>query len=242
VAAAIPVGRALMMARDLRLAGLAGGLVAFLVTCLFSNPLMVRDVSFVFWMALGLAVGQSRTLLSRTAPGPDAAHAAVSGSSASARLRWATVLVVGAMLFGSIPTRARQELTAINPTTAGSGFFEWNADADGTRWRWSGARATLFVDTRAQVVEIPLSGRPSADVRQEVEIRIDGRLANRVTMGPDWQRLRTLLPSKASTEPHRIDFAVTPTWIPADVIPGSQDRRPHGVRIGELRVTRGAAR
>jgi hypothetical protein len=242
IAAGIPVGRALLQTRDARLAGLAGGIAAFLVTCLLSNPLMVRDVSFVFWMALGLAAGYSRTLLARAPDATVATTRDVDGSSGHPRLRWATVLVAGVVLFASIPFRARQELTAINPAGASSGFFEWHADADGTRWRWSEARATVFVDTRAQLIEIPLGGRPSSDAPQEVEIRIDGRLANRITVGADWQRLRTLLPSKASTEPHRIDFATAPVWIPADVIPGSQDRRPHGVRIGDIAVIKGPAR
>ena len=41
---------------------IAAGLVAFLVTSLVSNPLMVREVSYVFWIALGLAVGHSASL------------------------------------------------------------------------------------------------------------------------------------------------------------------------------------
>jgi hypothetical protein len=171
-----------------------------------------------------------------------AAAAVADGSSASSRLRWVTVLVAGVVLFASIPSRARQELTAINPAGASSGLFEWNTDADGTRWRWSAPRATVFVDRRAQIIEIPLSGRPSSDLRQEVEIRIDGRLANRIAVGPDWHRLRTLLPPKASTEPHRIDLVVSPAWIPAEVLPGSQDRRAHGVRIGEIAIVKGPTR
>jgi len=53
---------ALRRTRDARLAGLAGGLAAFLVTSLVSNPLMVRDVSYVFWISLGLAVGYAAKL------------------------------------------------------------------------------------------------------------------------------------------------------------------------------------
>ena len=53
---------ALRQTRDARLAGLAGGLGAFLVTSVASNPLVVRDVSYVFWIALGLAVGYSARL------------------------------------------------------------------------------------------------------------------------------------------------------------------------------------
>jgi hypothetical protein len=238
IAAGIRIWRALSTTREPRLAGLAGGLVAFLVTSLFSNPLLVRDVSFVFWLALGLAVGRSATPLAGPAAAEPVANGVANRSTRVARLRWATLLVIGALLFFSIPSRARQEMRAINPASVSNGLFEWHTDADGSRWRWSGPTATLFVDSRVQVVEIPLSGRPSSNVRQDVEIRIDGRLANRISIGPDWQRLRTILPPKSSIDPHRIDLAVSPTWIPADVVPDSQERRPHGVRVGEIRATR----
>ena len=62
VAAGRRIWKALQEIRDVRLGGLAGGLVAFLVTSLVSNPLMVREVSYVFWIALGLAVGHSARL------------------------------------------------------------------------------------------------------------------------------------------------------------------------------------
>jgi O-antigen ligase len=232
------IGRALWTTLDARLAGLAGGLLAFLVTSVFSNPLMVRDVSFVFWVALGLAAGHSATLLAGSRSARGETPGAADHAGAVSRLRLPTVLLVGGLLLFSIPSRTRQELTAIDPANASAGFFEWNTDADGMRWRWTGPRATIFVDNRARVIEIPLGGQPSPDARQEVEIQIDGRLANRIAVGPGWQRLRTLLPSKSSTEPHRIDFAVSPTWIPAEVLPGSQEQRPHGIRIGELNIFR----
>ena len=44
---------------DARLAGLIGGLTAFLITMFISNPLMVHSVSYVFWTALGLATGEA---------------------------------------------------------------------------------------------------------------------------------------------------------------------------------------
>jgi hypothetical protein len=69
-----------------------------------------------------------------------------------------------------------------------------------------------------------------------VEVRVDGRLANRVAVGPGWQRLRTPLPPGPATEPHRIDLVVSPTWVPAEVIPGNEDRRVLGVKLGEINV------
>ena len=57
-------GRRFGAADDPLLAGLAAGLVAFLITSMVSNPLMLREVSYVFWIALGLAVGRSATVQS----------------------------------------------------------------------------------------------------------------------------------------------------------------------------------
>jgi len=88
----------------------------------------------------------------------------------------------------------------------------------------------------AQLVEIPLSGAAPSSLLQQVEVRVDGRVANRIAVGPERQRLRALLPAGASTGPHRIDLIVSPSWVPAEVIPGSQDRRVLGVKVGEIKV------
>jgi hypothetical protein len=235
IAAGKRIWDALARTRDARLSAVAGGLVAFLVTSLFSNPLMVRDVSYVFWIALGLAVGYSTRLLR---PAEEITNGAAERAASLPRWRWAAVLVVGGVLLISIPSRTVTELALVDPTRVSHGFYEWNTEADGTRWRWCGARATLFVDSRARIVEIPLSSRPSSEAPQTVEIWLDGRLANRVSLGPDWQRVRMILRPAASIEPRRIDFTVSPTWVPAQVIPGSQERRIHGVRVGEVSITK----
>jgi hypothetical protein len=70
---------------------------------------------------------------------------------------------------------------------------------------------------------------------QQVEVRVDGQLANRIAVGPEWQRLRTLLPADPTTAPRRIDLLVSPSWVPAEVV-GSEDRRELGVKVGEINV------
>ena len=191
----------------------------------------------MFWMALGLAVGHSARLqVPRDVP-----EEVVSGSPGTpkrvARLRWTIALLLGGLLVFSVPFRARQELAAVDLTHVSYGFYGWGTEPDGTRCRWSGPRATLYVDGRARLVEIPLGSTTPSDVLQQVEVRVDGRLANRIAVGPEWQRLRMLLPSTPSTGPRRIDFTVSPSWIPAETIPGSQDRRVLGVKVGALTVT-----
>jgi hypothetical protein len=145
-------------------------------------------------------------------------------------------VVVGGLLVLSVPLRARKELSSINLRGVTYGLFEWGVDPDGTPSRWSGPHATFFVDGRARLVEIPLSGAIPSGVLQQVEVRVDGRLANRVAVGPERQRLRMLLPAGGSTERYRIDLSVSPSWVPAEVFPGSRDRRARGVKVGEIKV------
>jgi O-antigen ligase len=230
------IWQALQRTRDAHLAGLAGGLIAFLVTSLVSNPLMVRDVSYVFWIALGLAAGHStRVPAPRDASGGVTPRLVASPSRFS-RLRWPLAVLVGGLLVLSVPLRARKELSSINLRGVTYGLFEWGVDPDGTPSRWSGPHATFFVDGRARLVEIPLSGAIPSGVLQQVEVRVDGRLANRVAVGPERQRLRMLLPAGGSTERYRIDLSVSPSWVPAEVFPESRDRRARGVKVGEIKV------
>jgi hypothetical protein len=229
------IWQALQRTRDPHLAGLAGGLIAFLVTSLVSNPLMVRDVSYVFWIALGLAAGHSARLQAPCDASGEVMPGVVASPSRFSRLRWPLTVLLGGLLVLSVPWRARKELASINPRGVSYGFFDWGVDADGTQSRWSGPHATFFVDGRASLVEIPLSGATPSGVLQQVEVRLDGRLANRIAAGPEWQRLRLPLPAGGPTS-RRIDLTVSPSWVPAEVFPGNQDRRALGVKVGEIKV------
>jgi uncharacterized membrane protein len=236
IAAGKRVWEALRTTHDAQLGGLAGGLVAFLVTSLVSNPLMVREVSYVFWIALGLGVGNAARLR--------ASHrmSEVVPSESTGPLRrfsgWRRPVagLLGTLLVVSIPSRAGKELAAVDLTRVSYGFYGWGTERDGTPARWSGPRATFFVDGRAQLIEIPVSTATPPDVVQHAEVRVDGRVANRVVVGLAWQRLRILLPGGPSTGPHRVDLIVSPPWIPAEVVPGSEDRRLLGVKVGVIRV------
>jgi O-antigen ligase len=233
------IWKGLRETRDGRLAGLVGGLAAFLITSLASNPLMVRDVSYVFWIALGLAVGRSANVHDVAG---QAMTAAGGLSTRVSRWRPAIAVLLGAVLLASVPFRVRQELASVNPNAVSSGLFDWGIEPDGTRCRLSGPQVTLYVNGGARLVEIPLKGTLPSGAVQQVEIRVDGRSANRVAVGAEWQRLRTLLPADAAPSPHRIDLLIVPSWVPAEVISGSQDRRALGVKVGEIKVLTAAGR
>lgn len=221
---------------DARLAGLAGGLAAFLITSLVSTPLMLREVSYAFWIALGLAVGHA----AGAQPPPELAEAAASGPatrwSRASWLRWPIGWLIGVLLLLSIPFRASQELANVNLTRVSAGLSGWETDPAGTAFRWSGPQVTLLVDRRARLVTIALCGALPSGVSQQVEVRVDGRPANRIMAGSEWQQLRMPLPEDSSTGTRRIDLLISPTWVPAEVLHGSQDHRALGVKVGEIRV------
>jgi hypothetical protein len=150
------------------------------------------------------------------------------------RLRQAIPLSIAALLVLSIPFRARQELATLDPSRVSYGLSDWMTDADGTRYRLSRPRATIFVTGRAQLAEIPM--RAMTNTAQEVEIRVDGRLANRVTVGPEWQRVRMPLPGGTSIESHRIDL--TPSPVAADLVAAGGDQGATGVKVGEIHIIR----
>jgi hypothetical protein len=222
---------------DSLLAGLAAGLVAFLITSMVSNPLMLREVSYAFWIALGLAVGRSETIHSSGGAADDSIAAPAAASARWPSLRPALMLSLGVVLFVSVPFRAKQELTALDPTRISHGLSDWQAESDGTPFRWSGPQATVYVSGRARRVEIPLRGTlPSPDV-QHVTVRLDGRLINDIVVGPDWQRLAIVLLGGEASKPRRIELDVSPTWMRSDTVTGSDDIAV-GVKVGELKMIR----
>lgn len=216
---------------DARFYGVVAGLAAFLITSLVSNPLMLREVSYVFWIGLGLAVGYSL-------PPPEAGSSTIDERAASrsriSRLRWSVAVAGVVLLLASVPFRAHEELAAINPAGITTGFYDWDAEPDGTRFRLSGPHVTMYVDGYARAVEIPLKGTLPSGSPQRVEVRINGRPVNTVAVGPEWQRVRTLLPRDSLNEPRRIELLISPSWIPAEANSGSDDRRALGVRVGEI--------
>ncbi len=231
------IRQALGISGDARLAGLVGGLAAFLITSQVSNPLMLREVSFAFWIALGLATGHSAAVVGAAGA---TSHAAIEGSVTTSRRRsgltWPIGLVLGGLLIISVPFRAAQELARVDRTRVSHGLFDGGTDPDGTPFRWSGPQVTILVNEGASSIAVPLRSALPSGALQEVEVRVDGQLVNRVTVGPHWRQLRTVLRPRSSSGPRRIDLLISPSWVPAEVIPGSHDRRALGVKVGEIQV------
>ena len=221
--------RGIAQTADPRLAAIACGVVAFLVTSLVGNPLMLREVSYAFWIALGLAVGGGAARPVQSAPPQE-----VQSAGGIRRWQpWVTATICLALVV-SVPYRARQEIADLDITRVTYGLFDWSKDANGMRYRWSGPTATLFVDGRVRQVNIPLQGTLPSGLPQQVDIRFDGKLANRVQVSAEWQRIRLDLPRGRPGAPRRIDLTVTPTWTPGTDTPGPDDERERGVKVGEI--------
>ena len=234
VSAGARIWQALRAASDPRLAGLVSGLVAFLITSMVSNPLMLREVSYVFWIALGLAVGRSTTFQQPIGASERSLSAAGSPNRA-ARWRVSAAWIFAGVLIVSVPFRAKHELATIDPTRVSYGLSDWDRAGDGTRFRWSGPRATVYVSGRARRVEIPLSGTLPSRAPQHVEIRLDGRRINDIADATEWQRIAMVLPTPDPTKSRRIDLSISPTWVRTDTSV-ADDRAVVGVKVGELTV------
>lgn len=235
-AAGVRIWQALRSTPDSLLTGLAAGLVAFLITGMVSNPLMLREVSYVFWIALGLAVGRSATLQPSNVTPDNSFAAAEAAASRFTTVRRSLALSLGALLLVSVPFRAKQELTTIDPTRVSYGLSDWDVENDGTRFRWSGSHVTVYVRGRARRVEIPLKGTlPSAGI-QHVKVSLNDRVINDIVVGPDWQRLGIVLLGGDLTKPYRVELDVSPTWVRTDAVSVGDDRTVVGVKVGELNV------
>lgn len=101
---------------------------------------------------------------------------------------------------------------------------------DGTVFRWSGGHASFFVPSDASAIRIPVATTFEAGGAEPMVVTgfVDDRRAGRVLLTHEgWQTLTLPLPPRGSRRVRRIDIR---TSIVRD--------DNHGVRIGEVQVTR----
>jgi hypothetical protein len=176
--------------------GAAAGLIVFLISCLGGHPLLIRDVAYAFWMLLGVLAGHSGST-----PG---------GSRASRRARQA-VIAVAVILAASLPFRAHVRAGEADLEHVGIGFSPWQPDDDfGVRYRIAGPSSSIFIPARGSVASVPLKAAPGIQRPLTVEIHLDGRLANVVTVVPEtWLTVRLLMPDRdAPPRFWRVDLRV----------------------------------
>jgi O-antigen ligase len=215
---------------DLRLLGATAGIIAFIGTWLGSHPLLVDEVAFPFWIQFGLMMALAGSVLLNRTP----ATLSAAGRTSPA---WTTavVWVVGICL--ALATM-RTTRASLRPAVSADvdGFYGWEAANDGTRFRWSHQFASVFVPSEARRVTIPLSVPSELQMAEplQVEVMVGGifqmrRVVSGATASIDLGLAGITAPSRFK----RIDLKVNREWQPALSIPGSQDLRLVGVRVGE---------
>lgn len=231
-------GRALTVApRDARLLGAGGGVLVFLITCLTGHPFLIGEIVWPFWMLFGLmtALAGSALLNGAAIPGAALAH----GATPPARRRLTAAAAVAIAVASPVLT-SRAEIRPPE-SRAVDGLYGWETLADGTRFRWTGQYASLFVAADVTRVEIPIrlptDGRSIRPMGVEVMTAAADR--GRTVVDANWAILS--LPLPLATPParfKRIDLKVDRVWQPALYIAGSADMRAVGVQVGEPRLFR----
>ena len=202
-----------------RLLGLACGLVAFLATCTTGHPFLAPEVAFPFWLAAGVALVLSA---------PD-----VSGNHASGWRLSVPAVAAGAIALAlTIPIRAREAPPGPRHGRAVEGLFDWETGADGRRYRWTETYASVFVERKAERIEIPMRAPKETPAGEPAfaEVSVDGGKKSRWPLGDQWSRVTVELPyTPAIVQGRRIN-------IRAGHVRVLPDARTVGVQIGEARV------
>jgi hypothetical protein len=163
----------------LRLA-VAAGLAAFVITWLAGHPLLVPEAAYAFWILAGAAAGSN---IARPAGAERQSH--VRGG------RWLIAACAIAIVL-TVPWRMRALMDDADLEHLGVGLSAWQQSPDGTRYRQGEGHATLFVPTGA--FKFRVNPRTNAPVR--LEIKLDGRIANVVSLAPGtWNDL--ILPARS---------------------------------------------
>ena len=192
--------------------GVGIGLVACCATLLVNHSLVYAEVAYSFWLTLGLAVALTDSMASSNKISAQGRHRAVLS-------RWVipTVLIV---VVGSGPIRAGHERSKINLSRISYGFHNWELEGTERRVRWTGRRATFFVQPNIRQVQIPLRAlRVQPEWVFTVDIRLDNRLAQRITLEDEvWHDVTLKLPPR---DPSDESAATTTIIMESAVRPGT---------------------
>jgi O-antigen ligase len=149
------------------LAGLVAGGTAFLTVSLGMHPLLIAEVSLVFFLLLGVARAEGVSAPARGAPSR----------------RWIRVLAgIAILACAAVPWRASSLAREANLEGVSYGLSNWTR-GDGQRWRTSRLPAVFFVPASARRLTLPLRLRASRRAGTPlIQILIDGRLTDTIRL------------------------------------------------------------
>jgi O-antigen ligase len=145
-------------------------LVAYMLTWLGGHPLLVVEAAVPFWILLGAAAG--------------------AGAPRDGWSRWRSIVTVAAVvaIIALLPSRMKAEMKVADLEHVGIGVSDWDQRDESERYRTATNRATLFVPT---ATGFKLKVKPLTDHPVDLELRLDGRIADRRQLLPgDWTEIR----------------------------------------------------
>ncbi len=152
---------------------IVAGILSFVITWLAGHPLLIPEASSVFWIVFGAAAG-----------------AAMPSEPSARRSRsWWIGAAAAAAIALTTPLRASTVIDDAELEHVGIGVSPfWQFSPDGIRFRSVIGHATIYVPT-ASAFEFSVYPRTDRAVR--LEMRLDGRLADIVSLAPGrWNDLR----------------------------------------------------
>jgi O-antigen ligase len=221
---------------DWRLLGAAAGVAAFIGTCLTSHPLLVQEVSLVFFLQLAIVAALAgSSLLSQSIVAPISTPDWQMTSPAAFWKR----LPIGVAVSGTLVLAVWPAETVLKPTTpvhleeVDGFYYEARNDEAGVPFRWTREYASLFVPATAKRAEIPV--RAAAGTTKDnpvlIEISSGGMTLTRALIGDAWRVLVVEL------NPPPPPLAFNRINIRTDRLSQDAGRRV-GIRVGDVRIAR----
>ena len=144
--------------------------------------------------------------------------------------RTSALILVAAVLLAAL-AYLRDPPWLVNVT---SGLTAWETDADGSRYRWTGGRASFFVPADAGTITLHVRSAtesPSA-WPTTATVTIDDRPAEIIRFNNErWRAIRLRLPPPGRRAVRRVDIRL-------DRLPSGQ----RGIQLGVVEVEHGSSR
>lgn len=142
------------------------GLAAFVITWLAGHPLLIPEPGYVFWTLFGAGVGTAMADVATETP---------------RSLRWFVALAAIAIIV-SAPLHVRAVMDDAQLEHVGFGWSPWIFSQEGIRYRSATGHGTVFVPARSAFT-FSINPRSRGPVR--LELRLEGRVADVITLAPD---------------------------------------------------------
>jgi hypothetical protein len=189
-----------------------GGLVAYALTMLTGDRILLREDVVAFTLC---------------------ASVATVGAPSLPRAWRAMALAVVVIAAVSVPVRAgwvAGPVARVGPPP-NEGLHQAQIGTRGETYRWSTGEPIFYLPADAHRVRIPV--RNLSTTTQRVEVTVDGRPADRVSLPPGpWITLDYRFLADSGRQWHSVQLGVTPTWQ----APG--DARVLGVVVGDWTIDR----